>query len=145
MGSFLRKKKDGHRVPAVERLNAGGDERRKGADHVDFTMGKIDQLDDPIYHGVAQRNHSIDAPAGQPGQEKFHEIVEIPEPASCRLSFDLIHGEADTDGITFFIETDFTDRGFDVMVLQGLANCVVVGRPCFCDRIEQAGEAEYAP
>ena len=59
-----RNENDGNCVPTHERQNAGDDQGREGADHINFTMGKINELDDAVDHGVAECNQRIDAAAG---------------------------------------------------------------------------------
>ena len=53
----------------VDRQNSGDDQGREGTDHVDFAMGKIDQADDTVDHGVAERNKGIDRTAGQAAEK----------------------------------------------------------------------------
>jgi hypothetical protein len=39
--------------------------RHKGAAHVDFPLGKIDQAQNPIDHGVAQGDEGVNTAGGQ--------------------------------------------------------------------------------
>ena len=49
-------------------MNAGDNQGREGPDHVNLTVGEIDQLDDAVHHGVPQGNQSVNAAPGQTAQ-----------------------------------------------------------------------------
>ena len=54
-----------------ERRQTGGDERvdhgegHHGADHHHFAVREVDELDDAVDHGVAERHHGVDASRGK--------------------------------------------------------------------------------
>ncbi len=52
-----------------QRERARRDERGECADHVDLAVGKVDQLDDPVDHGVAEGDQRVDAAPGEPAEE----------------------------------------------------------------------------
>src|SRR3984893_7990592 len=51
-----------------------GDDRDKGADHVDLAMGKIDHADDAVHHRVADRDQPVDRPQSQAVDQLLQKI-----------------------------------------------------------------------
>ena len=49
--------------------DGGGNERSERADHVNLSVGEIDELQDAVNHRVAQGNERINAPACQSSQK----------------------------------------------------------------------------
>ena len=54
-----------------ESQRARNDQGRKGADHIDLTVGKVDELYNPVDHGIAQSNECINTTAYEPAEEEF--------------------------------------------------------------------------
>ena len=68
---------DGDMIPALQCENTGNNQSGKRTDHINLTMGKIDQLNNSVNHGVSQRNQRIDAPTGQPSKKKLKKIFHL--------------------------------------------------------------------
>ena len=51
------------------------DEGAEGSDHEDLAVGEVDQLDDPVDHGVADGDQGVQRSQGQPVDELLGEDV----------------------------------------------------------------------
>jgi hypothetical protein len=47
-------------------------------------MGKVDQLNDAVDHGVTKGDQRIDAAPGEPAQKKLEKIFHFIEPSSVK-------------------------------------------------------------
>jgi hypothetical protein len=74
-------------IPPHHGQQAGHDQGGKGADHVDFTMGEVDQLNDAVDHGVAQGDQGVYAAPGQPAQKQLEKIFKIHIQGGITLRF----------------------------------------------------------
>ncbi len=74
-GKYKRKDNDYRKVPPPHSQNRGDDQSGHGTDHIDFSMGEINQLNDAVYHGVSQSDQGVNTASGQAAQEQFKKYI----------------------------------------------------------------------
>ena len=57
--------------------DAGEEEGREGADHVDFAVGEVQEADDAVHERVAEGYERVDAAAGEPPEEELDKILKV--------------------------------------------------------------------
>ena len=81
-GNYSGENQDRYSAHPVNRADTGDDQGDKSTDHVDFAVCEVDQLNNPVHHGVPQGNQGIDTSPGQPSEEEFKKIVHNKTEAS---------------------------------------------------------------
>lgn len=57
--------------------DSGHDQGGERAQHVDFAMREVDQPDDAVHHGVAERYERVNTAARQTAEENAQKILKI--------------------------------------------------------------------
>ncbi|VDR29141.1 Uncharacterised protein [Raoultella terrigena] len=58
-------------------------QRRQGADHQNIAVGKVNDAQDAVHHGVAERDQGIDASQHDAIDELLYECVQPIYPTMC--------------------------------------------------------------
>ena len=64
-------------MEAVDPERPRHEQGRERAEHVDFAMGEVDQLDDAVDERIAQGDERVDAASGQAAEKELDEKLDV--------------------------------------------------------------------